>query len=115
MPSHSQSHSQSHYLTPEQDRHLRRWENCNRGYFIFAFFALIVVLVFSSQLGLSSGDSWGPLGLLLALLITPIIVLQLRLACPACHHKIGWQAKLMAPDQCSHCGVFLRAKEKPSG
>ncbi|GAA3579261.1 MAG: hypothetical protein MI794_15110 [Pseudomonadales bacterium] len=102
------------YLTAEQDRRLRRWEACNQGYFIFAFFALIVVLIFSSQLGLSSGDSWGPLGLLLAALVTPIIILQLRLACPACGVKIGWQAKLMAPDQCRHCGVFLRARQNHS-
>ena len=30
--------------------------------------------------------------------------------CPACGHKIGWQAKLMAPDQCKTCGTFLRAR-----
>ncbi len=100
------------YLTPEQDRTLRRWERWNRNYFVFAFGALTLVLVFGSQLGLSSGDSWGPLGVLLVLLIIPIIVLQLRLACPACGHRIGWQAKLMAPDQCHHCGVFLRARER---
>ena len=99
------------YLTPEQDQRLRRWETINKSYFIFAFLAMICLLVFSSQLGLSSGDSWGPLGVLLALLIIPIIVLQLRLRCPACEHSIGWQAKLMAPDQCRHCGVFLRARQ----
>ncbi|WP_328189022.1 hypothetical protein [Marinobacter sp. OP 3.4] len=98
------------YLTPEQDQRLRRWESINKSYFIFAFLAMIGLLVFSSQLGLSSGDSWGPLGVLLAALIVPIIVLQLRLKCPACEHSIGWQAKLMAPDQCRHCGVFLRAR-----
>lgn len=98
------------YLTPEQDQRLRRWETINKSYFIFAFLAMIGLLVFSSQLGLSSGDSWGPLGVLLAALIVPIIVLQLRLKCPACEHSIGWQAKLMAPDQCRHCGVFLRAR-----
>ncbi|QSP95427.1 hypothetical protein LPB19_03120 [Marinobacter salinisoli] len=98
------------YLTPEQDHRLRRWEWWNRNYFIVAFVALIILLVFSSQLGLSSGDSWGPLGLLIGLIITPIIILQLRLACPACGHKIGWQAKLMAPDQCKNCGTFLRAR-----
>ncbi|WP_372980705.1 hypothetical protein [Marinobacter sediminum] len=100
----------SKYLTPEQDRDIRRWERWNRNYFILAFLALIIILVFSSQLGLSSGTSWGPLGLLLAAIVAPIIVLQLRLACPACGHKIGWQAKLMAPDQCKTCGTFLRAK-----
>ena len=100
----------SKYLTPEQDVLLRRWEAWNKRYFIFAFFSLVIVLVFSSQLGLSSGDSWGPLGLLIAALVTPIIILQLRLACPACEQKIGWQAKLMAPDQCKACGTFLRAK-----
>lgn len=98
------------YLSPEQNQRLRRWESINKAYFIVAFVALIVLLVFSSQLGLSSGDSWGPLGFLLALLVAPIVVLQLRLKCPACDHPIGWQAKLMAPDQCRHCGVFLRAK-----
>ena len=87
------------YLTP-----------ANKGYFIFAFAALIILLVFSSQLGLSSGDSWGPLGALIALLVIPIIVLQLQLKCPACGQPIGWQAKLMAPDQCRHCGVFLRSR-----
>lgn len=101
----------AHYLTPEQDRKIRRWERWNRNYFIFAFFTLTVILVFSSQLGLSSNDSWGPLGILLAVLVAPIVALQLRLACPACGHKIGWQAKLMAPDQCRHCKVFLRAKK----
>ncbi|MBW0147933.1 hypothetical protein [Marinobacter arenosus] len=101
----------SKYLTPEQDSIIRRWERWNRNYFIAAFLALTVILVFSSQLGLSSGNSWGPLGVLIALIVTPIIVLQLKLACPACGHKIGWQAKLMAPDQCSTCGTFLRAKE----
>ncbi|MEL7400291.1 MAG: hypothetical protein AAFN68_06925 [Pseudomonadota bacterium] len=70
-----------------------------------------MVPVFSSQLGLSSGESWGPLGVLIAALITPIIVLQLKLACPACGHKIGWQAKLMAPDQCKTCGTFLRSRD----
>ena len=100
----------SKYLTPAQDVLLRRWEAWNKRYFVFAFFSLVIVLVFSSQLGLSSGDSWGPLGLLIAALITPIIILQLRLACPACEQKIGWQAKLMAPDQCKACGTFLRAK-----
>lgn len=100
----------SKYLTPAQDVLLRRWEAWNKRYFVFAFFSLVIVLVFSSQLGLSSGDSWGPLGLLIAALITPIIILQLRLACPACGQKIGWQAKLMAPDQCKACGTFLRAK-----
>ena len=100
----------SKYLTPEQDVLLRRWEAWNKCYFIFAFFSLVIVLVFSSQLGLSSGDSWGPLGLLIAALVTPIIILQLRLACPACGQKIGWQAKLMAPDQCKACGTCLRAK-----
>lgn len=98
------------YLTPQQDRAIRRWERWNRNYFVFAFIALVILLVFSSQLGLSSGDSWGPLGVLLAVLVAPIIALQLRLACPACGHRIGWQAKLMAPDQCRNCGVFLRAR-----
>ncbi len=98
------------YLTPEQNERIRRWESINRTYFIFAFFTLTVILVFSSQLGLSSGESWGPLGLLIAAIITPIIILQLRLACPACGQKIGWQAKLMAPNQCKACGTFLRSK-----
>jgi predicted RNA-binding Zn-ribbon protein involved in translation (DUF1610 family) len=102
------------YLTPEQDARLRRWERWNRNYFMFAFVALTVVLVFSSQLGISSGDEWGSLGVLLVLLVVPIIVLQLRLQCPACGVKIGWQAKLMAPDQCKSCGVFLRSKNSSS-
>lgn len=102
------------YLTPEQDARLRRWERWNRNYFMFAFVALTVVLVFSGQLGISSGDEWGSLGVLLALLVVPIIVLQLRLQCPACGVKIGWQAKLMAPDQCKSCGVFLRSKNPSS-
>ena len=68
------------YLTPQQDRAIRRWERWNRNYFVFAFIALVILLVFSSQLGLSSGDSWGPLGVLLAVLVAPIIALQLRLA-----------------------------------
>ncbi len=105
------------YLTSEQDAQLRRWERWNRNYFVFAFVALIVVLVFSSQLGgLSSGDDWGGSlgGVLLALLVAPIVVLQLRLRCPACGVKIGWQAKLMAPDQCKSCGVFLRSKNSSS-
>ncbi len=101
----------SDYLNREQDHQLRRWETWNRQYFIFAFFTLIVVLVFSSQLGLSSGESWGPLGIIIAALVAPIVVLQLRLSCPACGHRIGWQAKLLAPDQCRQCKVFLRAKE----
>ncbi|SDW85017.1 MULTISPECIES: hypothetical protein [Marinobacter] len=104
---------QARYLTPEQDRKIRRWEAWNRGYFIFAFFALLLILVFSSQLGLSSGDSWGPLGLILVVLVSPIIVLQLRLRCPACHKKIGWQAKLLAPDQCPQCGIFLSSRDNP--
>lgn len=104
----------SNYLTTEQNDRLRRWEFWNKRYFIFAFFALTVILVFSSQLGLSSDDSWGPLGLLIAALVTPIIILQMRLACPACGHKIGWQAKLMAPEQCKSCGTFLRAKSASS-
>lgn len=98
------------YLTPEQNQRLRRWETINKWYFIIAFVVLVVLLVFSSQLGLSSGNSWGPLGVLLALLVVPIILLQLRLKCPACGHSIGWQAKLMAPDQCRNCGVFLRSR-----
>ncbi|WP_417502110.1 hypothetical protein [Marinobacter sp.] len=102
------------YLTSEQDAKLRRWERWNRNYFIFAFVALVIILVFSSQLGLSSGESWGPLGFLIVALVTPIIILQLRLACPACGVKIGWQAKLMAPDQCKSCGTFLRAKGSSS-
>lgn len=99
------------YLNREQDQQLRRWETWNRNYFIFAFFTLIVVLVFSSQLGLSSGESWGPLGIIIAALVAPIVVLQMRLRCPVCGHRIGWQAKLLAPDQCRHCKVFLRSKE----
>lgn len=102
------------YLTPEQDAQIRRWERWNRNYFIFAFFALIMVLVFSSQLGISSGDEWGSLGIVLAALVVPIIVLQLRLSCPACGAKIGWTAKLMAPDQCKACGTFLQAKNSRS-
>ncbi|GGC65696.1 hypothetical protein [Marinobacter halophilus] len=102
------------YLSAEQDVKLRRWERWNRNYFVFAFMALIVVLVFSSQLGISSGDDWGSLGLLLVVLVAPIVVLQLRLQCPACGVKIGWQAKLMAPDQCKSCGTFLRAKSASS-
>lgn len=102
------------YLSAEQNAKLRRWERWNRNYFVFAFVALIVVLVFSSQLGISSGDDWGSLGFLLVLLIAPIVVLQLRLQCPACGVKIGWQAKLMAPDQCKSCGTFLRAKSASS-
>lgn len=104
----------SHYLTREQNHRVRRWEAWNKRYFIFAFFSLIVILVFSSQLGLSSDDSWGPLGILIAALITPIIILQMRLVCPACEQKIGWQAKLMAPDQCKACGTFLRSKDSSS-
>lgn len=98
------------YLSTEQNRALRRWERWNRNYFVFAFVTLVIILIFSSQLGLSSDDSWGPLGVLLAGLVAPIVALQLRLTCPACGHRIGWQAKLMAPDQCRSCGVFLRAK-----
>lgn len=101
----------SAYLNRDQDHQLRRWETWNRNYFIFAFFMLILVLVFSSQLGLSSGESWGPLGIIIAALVAPIVVLQMRLSCPACGHRIGWQAKLLAPDQCRHCKVFLRAKD----
>ena len=100
------------YLTQEQDGRLRRWERWNRNVFVVAFVAILVVLVFSSQLGLSSGDDWSSLGVLLAVLVAPIVVLQLQLRCPACEQKIGWQAKLMAPDQCKACGTFLRAREK---
>ena len=99
----------AHYLTTEQNSKLRQWDRWNRRYFVFAFVALTIILVFSSQLGVSSDERWGPLGVLIAALITPIIVLQLRLACPACGHRIGWQAKLMAPDQCKACGTFLRS------
>jgi hypothetical protein len=99
------------YLTPEQNRALRRWERWNRNYFLFAFVALLVVLVFGSQLGLSNGDNWTTPGVLIVLLVAPIIALQLRLSCPACEQKIGWQAKLMAPDQCPHCHTFLRSRE----
>lgn len=99
------------YLSPEQDQRLRRWESWNRRYFIFAFIALTITLVFSSELGWSSTDSWGPLGIILVVLILPIIILQLRLKCPACDRKIGWQAKLMAPDQCPHCRTFLRSRQ----
>jgi len=100
----------AHYLTNEQDARLRRWERWNRNYFLFAFTALIIILVFSSQLGLSSGNDWGGLGIILMLLVAPIVAMQLKLRCPACSEKLGWQAKLMAPDQCKHCGYFLRAK-----
>lgn len=101
---------ESNYLTPEQNQRLRRWERWNRNYFIFAFITLTVILVFSSQLGLSSGESWGPLGLVIAALIAPIVLLQAMLSCPACGHRLGWRAKLMAPDQCRRCGVLLRSK-----
>ena len=104
----------SKYLTTGQDDRLRRWEFWNKRYFIFAFFALTIILIFSSQLGLSSVNSWGPLGLLIAALVTPIIILQMRLACPACGQKLGWRAKLMAPDQCKACGTFLRSKDSSS-
>mgnify|MGYP005840534981 CR=1 FL=1 len=104
----------SNYLTAEHNHRLRRWELWNKGYFIFAFLALTVILVFSSQLGLSSDDSWGPLGIIIAIIVFPVIILQMRLKCPACGHKIGWQAKLMAPDQCKACGTFLRAKNASS-
>lgn len=104
----------SKYLSPEQDAKIRRWERWNRNYFVFAFVALTLVLVFSSQMGISSGDEWGSLGFLLVLLVAPIVVLQLRLQCPSCGVKIGWQAKLMAPDQCKSCGVFLRSKSSSS-
>ena len=102
------------YLNSEQNERIRRWERINRSYFIFAFFTLLIIMIFSSQLGLSSGESWGPLGVLIAAIVAPIVVLQLRLQCPACGHKIGWQAKLMAPDQCKACGTFLRAKNASS-
>lgn len=102
----------SKYLTPEQNARLRRWERYNRNYFLFAFVALTILLVFSSQLGLSSGDSWTSLGVVFAAIVAPVIILQLRLKCPACGRHIGWQAKLMAPDQCPNCGVFLRAREQ---
>ncbi|HLV77917.1 MAG TPA: hypothetical protein VKY53_08350 [Marinobacter sp.] len=98
------------YLTPAQDASLRRWERWNRRYFIVSFLALLVMLIFSSQLGLSSGEDWGTLGVVLALAVLPIIAMQLRLRCPACREKIGWQAKLMAPDQCRSCQVFLRSR-----
>lgn len=104
-----------HYLTPEQDQQIRRWERWNRSYFLFAFVALTGLLVFSSQLGLSSGREWGALGPLLAALIVPIIVLQFRLSCPACGHRIGWQAKLQAPDQCRQCHTLLRARASATG
>jgi Mn2+/Fe2+ NRAMP family transporter len=100
------------YLTPEQNSKLRRWERWNRGYFIVAFIALVTVLVFGSQLGLSSSDSWDLSGVLIVLLIAPIVALQLKLTCPACGQKIGWQAKLMAPDQCPHCHTFLRSRKE---
>jgi hypothetical protein len=100
----------AHYLSTEQDARLRRWERWNRNYFLFAFTALIIILVFSSQLGLSSDDDWSGLGIVLVLLVAPIVALQLKLTCPSCGEKMGSHAKLMAPDQCKHCGCFLRAK-----
>ncbi len=99
------------YLTPEQNHKIRRWERWNRNYFMCAFVALVVILVFGSQLGLSSDKSWDVPGILAVLLIIPIVIFQLRLTCPACARKIGWQAKLMAPGQCPHCHTFLRSKE----
>ncbi len=99
-----------HYLSPDQARRIRRWEAWNMGYFVVAFITLLTLLVFSSQLGLSDGNDWSGLGIIIALLVIPIIVLQLRLACPACAERIGWQAKMMAPDQCRHCHTFLRAR-----
>lgn len=98
------------YLTTEQQRRLSRWERWNKACFIVVFAALGTVLIFSSQLGLSSGREWGPLGLLIAALVAPIIVMQFRLACPACGGRIGWQAKLQAPDQCRNCHTILRAR-----
>ena len=68
-----------HYLSPDQARRIRRWEAWNMGYFVVAFITLLTLLVFSSQLGLSDGNDWSGLGIIIALLVIPIIVLQLRL------------------------------------
>jgi uncharacterized protein (DUF983 family) len=45
-------------------------------------------------------------------LVGPIVAMQLKLTCPACSEKLGWQAKLMVPEQCKHCGCFLRVSVK---
>jgi|GEM_PF-220681 len=104
--------SSPQYLDSSQDKRLRRWEFWNRIYFTVSFGIILVLLVFSSALGLSSGQEWGSLGLILAVAVIPIIVMQWRLKCPACEHSIGWQAKMSAPDQCRHCGTFLRARDR---
>ncbi len=98
-------------LTPRQFARIRRWEFWNQLYLGIAFVLLTAVIVFGDALGLG-GAHWPRAGLVMALLVAPIALMQLLLRCPACGRYPGWEARITAPARCRHCGVQLHESEE---
>jgi len=101
----------SRELSPDQLARIRRWEFWNQLYLAVAFILLAAVIVFGDTLGLG-GAHWPRAGLVMALLIAPIGLMQLLLRCPACGRYPGWEARITAPARCRHCGVRLHEGEE---
>jgi hypothetical protein len=87
---------------------LKRWERRMIGLFIAAMLALLLVTVFSLVFHISGSVlNYTFIGFIVVFVI-PGALIQFSERCPRCGARLGFQTRLILPNECKRCGVRLK-------
>ncbi len=99
-------------LSPSELEKLRVWQKRMITVFVVTMVGLLVVIASDLVIGLSRTVAWFAFVGLLGLAGLGAVI-QFSQRCPRCEYRLGFQSRLLVPENCKKCGVGL--KDRPIG
>ena len=94
-------------LSRDELEALRLWQKRMIIVFAATMGGLLLVAGADLAFGLSESAAWVVFLLLLVMVVLGGFI-QFRQRCPGCGYRIGFQSRLLLPDNCKKCGIGLK-------
>lgn len=94
-------------LSKQQREELQAWQRRMLLVFVTIMGLLLMAALTDMLFGMPKTMAVSIFLLLIALVALSVFI-QFSQKCPACGYRIGFQARLLVPDNCKQCGVKLK-------
>ena len=94
-------------LNTDEFKKLKTWQTRMILFLVVTMISLVVVVGVDLLIGFTPQAAWCVFIVLIALALMGGF-LQFRQRCPRCGYRLGFQSRLLVPDNCKKCGVGLK-------
>lgn len=94
-------------LNADERKKLKAWQTRMILFLVITMVSLAAVVGVDFFIGFTPQAAWCVFIVLIALTLAAVFI-QFRQRCPRCGYRLGFQSRLVVPDNCKKCGVGLK-------